>query len=484
VRWLPREIHEGYIRANLAAALGTTRSAKVVFSPLHGVGRDSCGAVLEEAGFDVDFVASQSTPDGAFPNVPFRSPNPEVAESLDAATRRAAEIGADLVLVSDPDADRIGMAVPDSERGWTRLSGDQIGLLLASWLFESRSRRGRRDGFAATTVVTTSLFRRVAESYGVETISDLGIGFKYIADVLGRIESMGEYRGFRGAIDDFVLGVEESHGYLVTHSVRDKDAAGAALLLAELISSLKDRGETALGHLDRIYLRYGYVANLLRSTVMTGAMGFIAIREVQRSLRDDPPRRIGDLEVLRFIDRHDETGPLGPFSSETDKAARDLLTFELEAGARVVLRPSGTESKNKIYVEVIGEPLGDRASTADLAAEKRAIDRRAATVAKDFLELALARIETAMPRWALDVSDLAPLEAKIRFGELFVEFVHRIECGAVDLSDWLEAALAPLGSDARLLVRGAVESYLRDENPPARVSSVLCELFELRPRSG
>src|SRR5690606_22356588 len=149
--------------------------------------------------------------------------------------------------------------------------------------------------FGVTTVVTTSLFRRMCEFYDVHAVSDLGIGFNYIADVLNQIAAKGAYRDIRGTRDDFVLGIEESHGYLVTPAIRDKDAAGAALLLAELASVLRDEGKTAPEHLDDLYRRFGYVSNHLRSTVMQGARGFINIRAIQESLRREPPRSIAGL---------------------------------------------------------------------------------------------------------------------------------------------------------------------------------------------
>src|SRR5690606_3051192 len=152
------------------------RSAKVVFTPLHGTGWSSVGAVLERAGFEIENFPLQSEPDGSFPNVPFRSPNPEVKESLASATEWARERGADLVLAADPDADRLGLVVQDAKGTWRFLNGNQIGTLLTAYLLEERARAGQRGGFGVTTVVTTSLFRRMCEFYDVHAVSDLGIG--------------------------------------------------------------------------------------------------------------------------------------------------------------------------------------------------------------------------------------------------------------------------------------------------------------------
>ena len=203
--------------------------------------RRHVGVTLEKAGFAIHPVPSQETPDGTFPNVPFRSPNPEVPESLQAGTEIAREIGADLVLGADPDADRLGIVVADPERGWTFLKGNEIGILLAAYMLDEGKAAGRRKNpFALTTVVSTTLFSRITRAHGVHTISDLPVGFKYIANIMNEIEQRGRFGDFRAGLEDFVLGFEESFGYLVIPEVRDKDAAGAALLLAPCRSRARD----------------------------------------------------------------------------------------------------------------------------------------------------------------------------------------------------------------------------------------------------
>jgi len=487
IRWIPPEVYDAYIETNCRATLRPeARSAKVVLTPLHGTGWSSLGATLRKSGFDVELFKEQAQPDGTFPNVPFRSPNPEVRESLGKATEYAREAGADLVLATDPDADRLGMVVPDSDGGWTFLNGNQIGTILASYMLSDiKSSAGRKNPFAVTTVVTTSLFRRIAESYGAQTIVDLGIGFKYIADVLAKIEDSGEFGGIRGSIEDFVLGIEESHGYLVTSEVRDKDAAGAGLLLAELTSVLKDEGRSVLVYLDDVYRKFGYVGSRLVSTVMQGARGFVNMRQIQTSLRADPPSRVGDLKVLRFTDRWDEAGPLGKIVSPTDRAARDLLTFELEENTRITLRPSGTESKNKIYVEACAEPLGEGASVSALERQKSKVDALSQRVAQDFSLEMLSRIDVHLPRFALEVSDLVPLEWKQDFALSFVpELVERLTGSDPDpaLDRWIDQRLSSYGADGRLLVRDAVAAYCRTESPAREISSRLEELFSVRLR--
>jgi phosphoglucomutase/phosphomannomutase len=482
IRWIPDEVHTAYIDANLRASLDPeARSARVVFTPLHGTGWDSVGTTLQRAGFDVRSVPGQDRPDGTFPEAPFRSPNPEVPESLHRATELAREIDADLVLGADPDADRLGMVVADPDRGWTFVPGNEIGALLAAYILSATSRTRRRP-FAATTIVTSNLFRRITEAHGVPTLSDLPVGFKYIAAMMNGIERDGRWGGIEASIDDFVLGFEESYGYLVIPEVRDKDAAGAALLLAELVSRLKNDGRTVLGYLDAIHRRYGYVRNLLRSTVMRGARGFFDMQKIQRSLRESPPAAIGPLRVVRFVDRCDESGPYGKILSETDRTARDILIFELERGSRVILRPSGTEPKNKIYVEACGEPLGDDIDPETWDRHRREIDDQARLVAVDFAREMLARIGVEIPGWALEVSDLVSLEDKRDFAASFMpELVGRIGAGesGPDFEAWIDDRLRGYGPDARLLVRPGVAAWGRDEAPEAGLRARLSELFDL-----
>ena len=484
IRWTPAEVHDAYIETNVAASLRPdARSAKIVFTPLHGTGWSSVGAVLQKAGFDVECYPGQAEPDGTFPNVPFRSPNPEVPESLHGATEHAKETNADLVLAADPDADRIGMVVPDPKHGWTFLNGNQIGTLLTQYMLsEGKTLESRPDAFAVTTVVTTSLFGRIAESYGVKTVTDLGIGFKYIADVINQVEDKGEWCDVHATMNDFLIGIEESHGYLVTPELRDKDAAGAGLLLAEIVSSLRDEGRPVLDFIDEIYVKYGYVRNHLTSTVMQGARGFINIRQIQDGLRNNPPEKIGDLKVVKFTDRWDESGVLGKIVSSTDRAARDLLTFELEGGARIILRPSGTESKNKVYVEVCAAPLGEGAGTDALARQKEETDAIAHRISQDFVLEMLSRIGVAIPRFGLEASSLVPLEWKQDFANsLLPEIVRRLTGGekASALEEWIDSRLSSYGADGRLLVKGAVAAYCDYESPAVEVREQLAEIFGL-----
>jgi phosphoglucomutase/phosphomannomutase len=485
IREIPSSVHEAYVDANRRASrFPSRRSARVVFTPLHGTGWSSVGAALEAAGFRVTQVPSQSEPDGTFPNVPFRSPNPEVPQSLDAAIALAKQQRADLVLAADPDADRLGMAAPDPEHGWRFLTGNQIGVLLAAFILSCRDDLKRRKRpFALTTVVTTSLFSRVARSHGVQVVADLPIGFKYIADALRCIEETGSYRGrISGSLDDFLVGIEESHGYLVLPAIRDKDAAGAAVLLAELASQLKDEGRSVFDYLDDLYRRLGYVSNFLVSTILEGAEGLIGMGKIQTSLRRSPPDRVGGLVVERFTDRWDESGDLGPIVSETDRKARDLLTFELAQGARIILRPSGTEPKNKIYVETCGEPLGVDAGAEELQEQKRTVDAAARALGRAFSSEMLSRIGVTLPDYALEISDLVTLEDKKRFVDSFLpSLLRRVDAGGGGdaVEQWVDEEWRRYGKDCRLLFQPAVAAYLKSEAVRPETAGALRRIFTL-----
>jgi len=488
VSWLPDEVFESYLETNSGVSRDrNARSARVIFTPLHGTGLRSAGTTLERAGFQMEVYPGEAQPDGSFEGIPFRSPNPEVPQSLTRAQEYAQARGADLVLGTDPDADRLGMMAPHNGE-WVFINGNEVGVLLIHYILtqEARGKQAPSSArFAVTTLVTTSLFGRIARAFGLHVVDDLGVGFKYIADVINRIESTGRYGDIVATTDDFVIGIEESHGYLVVPSIRDKDAAGAAVLLAELASQLKDSGTSFSDYLDDVYREFGYVRNLLLSTVMLGAQGFLNIRKIQDSLREKPPEKIGDRKVLEMTDRWSEEGPLGKIHSETERMSRDLLVFQLEGDARIVLRPSGTESKNKVYVEVCGKPIADSMPADSLAKEKEKLDRIADELGKAFTREMLSRIEVQLPDYAFEVSGLVALENKMHFAAEFLpELVARLgrgEAGA-NLDAWMDTQLQPYGADGRMLVAPAVSAYLKSANLPDGIADALAAAFSVNSR--
>jgi phosphoglucomutase len=464
---IPDDQHKAYVDLNVSQSLAPrSRGARVVFTPLHGTGGNTVGAVLRAAGFRVEPVAEEMEPDGLFPAVPFRAPNPEVRESMERAMRQAGASGAELVMACDPDADRIGLCARSRDGSYRFFTGNEIAALVSHYKLEKLAELGRlpRKPLLVKTEVTTELLGAIARKFGAVLIGDLLVGFKYHGHVLERIER-GDYPG-GFTLADFIAGVEESHGVLVTPEVRDKDAAGAAVLLAELGSELAQRGTTLGEYLDRIYLELGYFANRLTSTVMTGAMGLANIRKIQAALRAKPPAELAGLRVVEAIDHQDESGPLGPIVSQTDAASRDVLVFRLEGGARAILRPSGTEPKNKAYVEAPLPPLGVGAGAAALARQREEGDRRTLEIADALSQQMLRVIGVDLPRYALRVSGLVSLDKREDFAHRFVPaLVARASEKPADgpLREWIDRELSSYGKDARGLTADAIRAYLAEQ---------------------
>jgi phosphoglucomutase/phosphomannomutase len=241
------------------------------------------------------------------------------------------------------------------------------------------------------TEVTTSLITRIARHFKAQVVENLLVGFKYVAEVLWQLEQTGAYEAedVRGTPADFILGCEESHGYLVTPKIRDKDAAGAAVLLAELALDVKRRGQTLLGYLEDIYRQFGYFHNEVQNLVMTGIQGKQNMARMLDALRKNPPKEIAGLKVTALEDLLDEDGRLGPIKGATDRAARNVLVFHLGERGRLALRPSGTEPKAKAYIEVCSPPRPARMSEADWEKTRDEVEALAKKLGEDFLRMAL-----------------------------------------------------------------------------------------------
>ena len=472
VSTLSGDVVEAYLQAVLASSTDpSARTGRIVFTNLHGTGRRTVYQVLQRAGFAVEMEPTQAEPDGRFPAVPFLAPNPEVPRSLAAAVAHAENIGADIVMGCDPDADRIGLMVREraSDPGatdpvrWRFITGNEIAALVTHQALRLRSGDGP-PAVIIQTEVTSRLVRRVAELHGARVVDDLLVGFKYIGEAMDQMADSGELRGWDDApLSVFAAGVEESHGVLVTPQLRDKDAAGGALLLAELSAHELRRGRTLVDTLEELQRRTGGVANLLVSAVLQGARGRSIIERIQASLRDAPPTELGGRRVMAHFDRRDPLGPHGPIRSGTDAASRDVLVFELEGGARVVLRPSGTEPKLKAYVEVAGQPSDPR-EASELAHSTRML-------ADAFMQMALGRGGLSIPRWALRIHDLVSVEDKIWFAEsVLPALVAMLTEGGPDASDeadaWLQRQLGRLGRDARALFLPGISAWMRQTDSP------------------
>jgi phosphomannomutase len=348
-----QEIDGEFYAAVAALSTPGPRDLQILYSPLHGVGATAVCPVLEQCGFsDVELFALHAEPNPDFPNVPGNISNPENPEVFDAMIARAQEVSADLTIASDPDCDRIGCAAPltgSSNSPWKTLSGNQIGALLADYLLETRQAAGglTANHYLVTTLVTTQLTRRIGDSYGVRTVGDLLVGFKWIAEVIDR-----------EGPENFVFGTEESHGYLAGTHVRDKDGAVAALLLSELAAKLKAEGQTLHEKLDALMWQHGAHAERTISVQMPGSEGMDRMKAVMAAFRDNPPSELGGCgvaggrdylrKITTFMGGKEEplAGPQG-----------DLILLDLvDEGNYVAIRPSGTEPKIKFYMFVYTAP--------------------------------------------------------------------------------------------------------------------------------
>jgi phosphoglucomutase/phosphomannomutase len=396
LHWLDDAPHRAYIELCRKQSLvppPKLDDLKVVFTPLHGVGALTAMEVLVEQGFRVIPVAEQMTPDGQFPNVT-KTPNPEVPESMDRAAATALQHKADLLLATDPDADRLGAMAPDRAGNWHYITGNQLAALLTHFKLSKLTQQGRLPSspIVISTEVTTSLITRIARHFRAQVIDDLLVGFKYIADVLWHLERDGVYDDVTGTPDDFVIAVEESHGVLVTPHIRDKDAAGAALLMAELALDQKRRGLTVLDYLERLAREFGYCRNEGASVFMRGLEGKQQMARMLDRLRATPPRAITGLAVTSFEDLRDEQGSFGPLKGATDAASRNVIVLHCGERARVVLRPSGTEPKAKMYLEACSPPRPPGMSDDAWRRSCQEVDELMTQLALDFKRQALQLI--------------------------------------------------------------------------------------------
>jgi phosphoglucomutase/phosphomannomutase len=376
------EVDAAYISAVVSQSVSSARDLAIVYTPMHGVGETSVAAALMAAGFDrVNILAAQRTPDGNFPNVPGHVSNPEIPKTLDASIAEARATGADLVLASDPDADRIGVGLPvsgDPAGAWTTLDGNQIGVVLAAFVIRQLKAQGRLRpaSYIITTLVSTQMARALAEREGVGIEDDLLVGFKWIAH---RIDQVGP--------ESYQFAFEESHGYERGTHVRDKDAAGASLLFAELAATVKQRGQTVLEYLDDLYLEFGHYGERLINKYLEGREGVALMRKLMAAFREAPPREVGGLALTEAFDyQTHEVRELGPGGRTRllPQPSGDVVIFQTEAkGTRFAARPSGTEPKIKFYLfaRTSTDGVTDRAGLAAIKQETaRRLDRMAADI--------------------------------------------------------------------------------------------------------
>lgn len=325
------DVTREYLDCVYERSVSDKRKLSIVYTPLNGTGCDIVPQMLRERGFDdVTVVPEQARPDGSFATCPY--PNPEKAEALNLALELAKSRSADIVIGTDPDADRIGAAVK-TKNGYRLITGNEMGVLLIDFIF-SHSKRLPEKPVAVKTIVTTDLAARVAESYGAE-MREVLTGFKYIGEVIKKLEEKGE--GER-----FVIGYEESYGYLSGTYVRDKDAVVATMLVAEMAAAYLAEGKTLEDVLDGIYSEYGRYFHRTVSFTYEGVAGAQKMKDVLAGVRKNPPRDIDGSAVVQSIDYMTQT--------QFDLPKSDVLSFKASDGSKLIIRPSGTEPLIKVYI--------------------------------------------------------------------------------------------------------------------------------------
>ncbi|WP_291726003.1 phospho-sugar mutase [Bernardetia sp.] len=324
----------------------------IVYTPIHGTGITLVPKVLKELGFtNVHTVEEQNASDGNFPTVVY--PNPEEAEAMTLALKKAKEVNADVVMATDPDADRVGIAVKNTEGEYVLMNGNQTFALLAAYNLEAWKNADKLDGnqMVIKTIVTTELIREIAEKYGVN-IYDTLTGFKHIAALI-------EKKKQENSNEEFILGGEESYGYLIGDEVRDKDGVASCASIALLAAYAKDQGFSLFEWLIEIYKEYGFYLEELVSITKKGQQGAQQIQEMMKTFRENPPKTLAGSNLLKVYDYQNQTVldvQTGTYKAmETDLPTSNVLAFYTEDGSKISMRPSGTEPKIKFYFSVKDE---------------------------------------------------------------------------------------------------------------------------------
>ena len=342
IRYIPDQVYTAFVEAVKAQSVlygeEVDKNVAIVYSPLNGTGLKPVTRTLREMGYtNITVVKEQEQPDGHFPTCPY--PNPEIEEAMALGMEYAKKCNADLLLATDPDCDRVGIAVKNKAGEYELLTGNQVGLLLLDYICSQRQKHGKmpEDPVMVKTIVTMDLGERIATYYGVRTANVL-TGFKFIGEQIGKLEQAGK-------AESFIFGFEESYGYLTGSYVRDKDGVDGAYIICEMFSYYATRGVSLLEKLNELHQIYGYCMNTLHSYAFEGSSGFAKMQAIMQAFRGEA-KTFGGKRVVKLLDYAEGLDGL-PKS--------DVLKFLLEGNCSLVVRPSGTEPKLKIYVSVNAE---------------------------------------------------------------------------------------------------------------------------------
>lgn len=333
---------------------------KVIYTPLNGTGNKPVRKILDRIGIkDVYVVPEQEMPDGNFPTCPY--PNPEIEQVFECGLKMADEIKPDILLATDPDCDRVGIAVPDKDGKLVLMSGNEVGVMLLNYILSQKKANGTLSdtAIAVKSFVSTDLAEEIAKKYGC-TFKNLLTGFKYIGELITNLEE-------EGRADDFVMGFEESYGYLAGTHARDKDAVVGSMMICEMASYYKMQGKSLVEVMNDIYSEFGYYCNIVKSYEFEGAAGMEKMAQIMTSLRENPPKEFAGTPVTYIGDYQMSTSKYLDTGREEkiDLPKSNVLAYKTADGNGVIVRPSGTEPKIKTYITAIGKTKETAQQTAD-----------------------------------------------------------------------------------------------------------------------
>ncbi|MDE6664864.1 MAG: phospho-sugar mutase [Ruminococcus sp.] len=348
ISFIGQEVIDAFYKNVLAEGINTELCAssglKVVYTPLNGTGNKPVREILSRIGIsDVTIVKEQENPDGNFTTCPY--PNPEIREALEVGLKYCNEVQPDLLLATDPDCDRVGIAVPDGNGGYALFSGNEVGAMLLEYICQQRIKNGTmpENPVAIKTIVTTDIVNLIGKEYDVEII-DVLTGFKFIGEQIKLLEDKNQE-------NRYIFGFEESYGYLSGTYVRDKDAVNASMLICEMAAYYRTQGITLLQARENMYKKYGVFYQTLHSFTFEGESGMNKMNDIMNTLRNNPPASIAGISVVKFDDYKTSISKDIVSGKETEISLpkSNVLAFFLDGGSKVIVRPSGTEPKIKTY---------------------------------------------------------------------------------------------------------------------------------------
>lgn len=376
ISYITQDVIEEYYKNVLAQGINTKLCAesglKIVYTPLNGTGNKPVREILKRIGIsDVTVVPEQELPDGNFTTCPY--PNPEIREALEYGLRLCDQVQPDLLLATDPDCDRVGIAVPDGNGGYALFSGNEVGAMLFAYICEQRTKLGTmpKNPIVVKTIVTTDLVKPIADEYGVQVI-DVLTGFKFIGEQIAMLEAKGEE-------NRYLFGFEESYGYLAGTYVRDKDAVVASMLIVEMAAYYRTKGISMMQARENLYKKYGVFKHMQESFAFEGVSGMHKMQEIMQSLRTDAPKEIGGLKVTKSADYQTGlfTDAVTGETAPTNLPKSNVVSFFLPDHASVIVRPSGTEPKIKAYYTTSGQSMAEAEAIEEkLRADMQAIFKK------------------------------------------------------------------------------------------------------------